>query len=296
MEPALSVLQALLNRRNGRQDDYRIGLIVAGGGMRGCISAGMLACLHDEGLAGLFDCLYGVSAGVPNSCYFLGGQPEGAVSLYRQLANKEHFINYRRSFRGYPLIDGEFLMSCLLEGPSPLPWEKITESKTPLHITTTVFSTGDTKFWRSPSDVENLKLLVEASGQLPTITGHPVIIGEEAYCDGAISCPLPSRQAIADGCTHILCLVNTPKGSAHAKRLEQRLSYLYLQRRVPRLAHLYPLHESYYKQATELLEEMPTAQIIAPQQLLPQLGTHEPAIIAAHQDGYDTMSRALCLV
>lgn len=44
-------------------DGRRIGLAIEGGGMRGCVGAGMASCLHFLGLADSFDCVYGSSAG-----------------------------------------------------------------------------------------------------------------------------------------------------------------------------------------------------------------------------------------
>ncbi|CAN0533353.1 unnamed protein product, partial [Ectocarpus sp. 8 AP-2014] len=44
-------------------DGRRIGLAIEGGGMRGCVAAGMASCLHFLGMADSFDCVYGASAG-----------------------------------------------------------------------------------------------------------------------------------------------------------------------------------------------------------------------------------------
>ncbi|CAN0077833.1 unnamed protein product, partial [Phaeothamnion confervicola] len=63
------VSQALIHRLSvksmpfARSDGLKIGLAIEGGGMRGCVSAGMASCLHYLGLQPCFDAVYGSSAG-----------------------------------------------------------------------------------------------------------------------------------------------------------------------------------------------------------------------------------------
>ncbi|CAN0198086.1 unnamed protein product, partial [Ectocarpus fasciculatus] len=62
-------VQALLERATAgtkpsmHGDGRKIGLAIEGGGMRGCVAAGMASCLHFLGMADSFDCVYGASAG-----------------------------------------------------------------------------------------------------------------------------------------------------------------------------------------------------------------------------------------
>ena len=77
------VLRALLERKRTRSkpgarcDNYRIGLAVEGGGMRGVISAGATGEILRMGFADCFDAVYGSSAGAMNLTYYLAKQPEG---------------------------------------------------------------------------------------------------------------------------------------------------------------------------------------------------------------------------
>jgi predicted patatin/cPLA2 family phospholipase len=288
-----SVIRLLHERRNGQEDQHKLALIIGGGGMRGCISAAMLSCLYEAGMSKLFDAVYAVSSGVPNSCHFLTGQPQKAISLYQRLAEKERFISRKRFLRGGLLIDGEFLMQQLLEGPTSILWEELSEIEIPLTLVTTAYETGETKFWRNPRDITRLRLLVEASGQVPTITGQAVEIDKRSYCDGAISCPLPIQLALSE-CTHILCLVNTPKGQNHAGLVERKTSSWYLQRRVPHLAYRYSEHQAIYKSSIDLLSShAASTAVIYPEELLPQLTTDPKEVEEAIVDGYRSMSQAL---
>ena len=74
--PALQLLRqrALASSTPGaRRDPFKLGLVVEGGGMRGCVSGGALQALADLGLRDIFDAVYGSSAGAINSTYFLTG-------------------------------------------------------------------------------------------------------------------------------------------------------------------------------------------------------------------------------
>jgi hypothetical protein len=76
--PALQLLRqrALASSTPGaRRDPFKLGLVVEGGGMRGCVSGGALQALADLGLRDVFDAVYGSSAGAINSTYFLTGAP-----------------------------------------------------------------------------------------------------------------------------------------------------------------------------------------------------------------------------
>lgn len=53
LHPALHVLQERLrcgSKPGARQDSYKLGLAVEGGGMRGSVTAGALRALHDLGV------------------------------------------------------------------------------------------------------------------------------------------------------------------------------------------------------------------------------------------------------
>lgn len=52
----------------------QVGLAIEGGGMRGCVSAGMIATLYNLDLMDTFDAVYGSSAGSLVGAYAIAGQ------------------------------------------------------------------------------------------------------------------------------------------------------------------------------------------------------------------------------
>lgn len=95
------VFEALRRRRaegskpGARNDGLKIGLVVEGGGMRGCISAGGVGALLQEGYYDCFDAAYGSSAGAMNLTYYLAKQPEGVAAYEEDLCDGT-FLDLKR--------------------------------------------------------------------------------------------------------------------------------------------------------------------------------------------------------
>ena len=62
------------SRAGERRDGMKIALAIEGGGMRGCVAAGMAAAVSELGLIESFDAVYGSSAGSLIGAYMLSGQ------------------------------------------------------------------------------------------------------------------------------------------------------------------------------------------------------------------------------
>lgn len=70
------IVQNNRNRNNyySNKKKDKIALVVEGGGMRGCVSAGMVCAIHFLGLSDTIDVVYGSSAGAVIAAYFVSGQ------------------------------------------------------------------------------------------------------------------------------------------------------------------------------------------------------------------------------
>jgi hypothetical protein len=91
-------------------DGYKIALAIEGGGMRGCVTAGMVAAVHHLGLSDTIDVVYGSSAGTVIGAYFITRQlPWFGPELYYDALTTagDRFINAKRFLRavGLGLLD-----------------------------------------------------------------------------------------------------------------------------------------------------------------------------------------------
>lgn len=92
------------------EDGFRVALAIEGGGMRGCVTAGMVAAIHCLGLEDTIDVVYGSSAGTVIGAYFITRQLPwfGPELYYDALTTAEgRFINTKRFLRavGLGLLD-----------------------------------------------------------------------------------------------------------------------------------------------------------------------------------------------
>lgn len=143
-----------------RDDGCKIAVVIEGGGMRGCVSAGMVCALHHLGLRDAVDVVYGSSAGSIVGAYFITGQlPWFGPELYYDkltTAGKD-FIDTRRLSRvlgvgladprllkdvltrpnnGKPVLNLSFLLNDTMQRSKPLDWEKFShrQSVQPLKV------------------------------------------------------------------------------------------------------------------------------------------------------------------
>ncbi len=80
--PVLELLHARVrsgSQPGERQDGYKIGLAIEGGGMRGAVSAGAAAATNLLGLSDAFDAVYGSSAGALIAAFFVSRQLNGTI-------------------------------------------------------------------------------------------------------------------------------------------------------------------------------------------------------------------------
>lgn len=212
------VLDVVRNRREAGSkpghrdagDTAKVGLAVEGGGMRGVISAAMLACLEDRGLADAFDAVYGISSGAINAAYFLTDNVWYPTSIYFDDLTTGEFISYRRALLGGSLLSLDYAYNVVVERVKPLRYEMVLSSPVPLTIGITLVDEVRTLAATGFTSRADLKSALTASSWLPVaIRGTATYRGQRAI-DGGVLTALPFRLALADGCTHVLSLSTKP--------------------------------------------------------------------------------------
>jgi predicted patatin/cPLA2 family phospholipase len=135
-----------------RGDNHRVALSIEGGGMRGCVSAGMICAVHHLNLTSAIDVVYGSSAGTVVGSYLITGQLPwfGPEVYYDRLTTAgRKFIDSRRLLRalgfglldprlfkdvltrrgqgGKPVLNLPFLLKTTMQDTKPLDWAKFVE-------------------------------------------------------------------------------------------------------------------------------------------------------------------------
>ncbi|NKY34115.1 patatin [Nocardia speluncae] len=213
--PDHPVLEILRRRRDSgstpgnRRDSAKVALTVAGGGMRGAISAAMCAQLEEAGFRDAFDIVYGCSAGAINAAYFLS-QPVGTcwypLSIYYEDLSGGRLIRYTEPLRGRAALNLDYLFDEVLGSKKPLDYGAAAGAQAGLVVLTTDVEAGETYAARHFPTGEVLKAFLRAGARPPLAVRGESRIDGRRLVDGALLAPPQFRLALADGCTHVLAL------------------------------------------------------------------------------------------
>eukprot|EP01033_Poteriospumella_lacustris_P004175 gene4175-2975_t len=192
------------------KDDKKIALAIEGGGMRGCVSAGMAAAISYLGLTDSFDAVYGSSAGAVVGAYLITNQfpYEGPEIYYNVLTSRvKSFLDKKNIFRsaglgfldlrlqslidlfdkryGGPVLNLDYVCEEVIRKIQPLNWQVFWAKQTtlPLHVIVSgLLSEKSIPLSAAANDfstIEELASCIKASMALPGITGPPVRLNAE---------------------------------------------------------------------------------------------------------------------
>jgi predicted patatin/cPLA2 family phospholipase len=223
------VVQVLISRRSQvsvpghRQDGFRVGLAVEGGGMRGVLSGAMLSALADCGFVDSFDALYAYSAGAINSAYFVSCGGWQSLSVYYDDLVSKQFFAYRRLLGHKPLVSLDFVFDTVVEERNPLNYRRLLSSPIQLHLIASSVDQVKPFTFKEFHAKKDVKTALRASSCIPIIGGPPVVYHGERFVDGAVLLSHPFLAARADGCTHVLVIRTRSHNSSAGKLTVDKL-------------------------------------------------------------------------
>lgn len=239
LHPVLEILkrrQETNSKPGHRKDDRKVALCIEGGGMRGSVSAGMVAAIKYCGLENVFDVVYGCSAGSIVGAYFVSRQlPMYGAQIYYDILcsipeSGQRFIDlwafrhhpyfrpvwksreyYAEGTRPVMLLDR--LIDNVMRSQRPLDWDAFmkTHKHQPLKPIASSLSMMEARSLDGFSTLDELLECLRASARVPGIAGNPVKINGEFYADGLLFEPIPYRSALREGCTDVLVVRSRPE-------------------------------------------------------------------------------------
>ncbi len=239
--PVLEVLHERVragSQPGQRNDAFKVGLAIEGGGMRGAVSAGAAAAVNLLGLSDAFDSVYGSSAGALIAAFFVSRQLNGTI-IYSDIlpAAGKRFLDRTQlipamgllpGVEAKPVINLQFLED-VVRNTVRLDWESFSKHNAvqPLNIIASNLESMHSLALRSQDGhfecLEGLLRCLKSSMCVPGVAGPPVRLNftcqhtaeekEEAFADALIFEPIPFRSAVEDGCTHVVTLRTRPDGS-----------------------------------------------------------------------------------
>jgi predicted patatin/cPLA2 family phospholipase len=255
------VAKLILSRRaagstpQNRNDGRRIALAIEGGGMRGVISAGMVAALEQLGLRDSFDCVYGCSAGAVSAAYFVAGQARYGTTIFYDNINNRKFIDLRRLLWRRPVLSLEFLLDHVCVREKPLAFGAVLSSDVPLFVVSSSVTRKKSVVLKDFVDGASLLSALRGSARMPFFAGPPVEHAGDRLLDASIYQYIPFSSAVNDGATDVVVLLSRPAGVLRGKPglMEHLLVVPYLQRLDPELASHYLGRAEQYRRELETI-------------------------------------------
>ena len=243
----------LLHRRQAgaHDDDAHLALCIEGGGLRGAVSAGMVAALVDLGFtADHFDSVYGSSAGALNAAFFIDGAVAAAMPLYYRDV-PAYFLRWSRLLRGQPLVALDRLIDRTISLDRPLDFERVIASGKLRVLATDIGEAAllgkgpqrvGVRCFPPAATPDELRDQLRASTRIPIVGGAPVVITDgagpggtpaaRAYLDAFLTEGVPLETPVRNGATHVVLLATKPPAAVPR---EGRLMSAYLRRYLARL-------------------------------------------------------------
>lgn len=268
----------------------KLGLVLEGGAMRGVTVAGSTLALEQLGLRDRFHALYGVSAGAITASYFAAGQSTWGTSVFYDDLLQSDFFSWKRALQNEAPMNVDFVLD-VIRKRKPLDVDAVLREN--VHIFASQVRSGRLVHWKDFSDREDLFAALRAAVTMPIIAGGPYRYRGGLYFDGGVHTSVPWKEALSDGCTHLLVLLSRPEDSPRpaASKIEKLLADNIFARKYPELVPSYLRRiDSYNNDLRELREkESEGAAIltVAPRSGVMPIGSferkREPLLLGARQ-------------
>lgn len=304
MHPTHPVLLELRARRDGAPHTGRLALAIEGGGMRGVVSAGMVAALQELGYGPhLFDAVFGSSAGSINGAYFIAGQAPYGTSIYFEDITGREFIDARRLASRRPVLDLGFLLGEVATTRKPLDTARVLAYRE-LYTIATNATTGKKTVFEPAGDAQTLLRHLQAGATIPFVAGAPYRVHDHTYVDASLAETIPWETPLERGFDFVLALSTRPRNAvARASGAQRLLSAAWLRKTSPELRAMIENRAASSPQRARALEEFtnnptsgPYVYALCPDvadQSVRQLERNPSALIAGATAGYRAVASAL---
>lgn len=162
-------------------------LIFEGGGMRACVSAGVVVRLIESGLN--FPLACGISAGATHTFNYTSRDTWRAENSFTSFATDPNFGSWRTFVKGKGIFNTDYLYGegCYPDGAYRFDIEAFQASPTDVRISAFCVDTASPVYW-SKADMPDLESTLRCAQASSTMPGFmpPVEIDGVTYVDGAL--------------------------------------------------------------------------------------------------------------
>ncbi|WP_069649311.1 patatin-like phospholipase family protein [Caloranaerobacter ferrireducens] len=173
----------------------KAGLVLEGGGMRGCYTSGVLDFFMEKDL--YFPYIIGVSAGACNASSYISRQKGRSIKINLDYAKDDRYISYKNLITKGSIFGMDFIFNEIPNKLIPFDFETFNKAKEKFIIVATDCKTGQPVYF-DKDECEDVIKAIKASSSLPFVA--PIVEMEGKFLlDGGIADPLPIKKSIEDG-------------------------------------------------------------------------------------------------
>ena len=235
----------------------KVGILDAGGGVRGIYGAGVLDYCLEKGIR--FDYGIGVSAGAANIASYKSGQSGRNYTFYVEYTQRPEYMSARNFLRNGSYIDLEYAYGTLSNsgGEYPMDYDAYIADPLSFEIVATEVMTGKAPYFSGDDLSRDAYQVFMATCCVPVIN-KPYEVDGVPYYDGALSDPLPVDRALSQGCDKLVLIVTRPRDFIRKNNKDRKLARL-IQRKYPAAARAFTdraeLYNTQMRRAKELEKE-----------------------------------------
>ncbi len=171
------------------------GLVLEGGGMRGCFTAGILDFFIEKDIN--FSHVYGVSAGCIMGANYIGGQKDRGFRTFTSYIGNKDYHGVGQWLKHGDFYNVDFAYRKIPFELDRADFEAYRNNPAKFYSVISNIETGKAEYYHI-TDIEKEMDYMRASASLPLIS-HPVQLDGKKFLDGGICDSIPLEKSIEHG-------------------------------------------------------------------------------------------------
>lgn len=246
----------------------KYGLVLAGGGMRGLFSAGVIDVLMENDIK--FDALAGVSAGAAFGCNYKSGQIRRVIRYSTRFCKDKRFCSFHSLVKTGDLFGADFCYHAIPEKLDIFDNKTFDASTVDFWVVCTDVNTGKPVYHKcGPVSYDEFEW-IRASSSMP-MAARIVDVGGYSLLDGGLSDAIPLKFMESRGCEKNVVVLTQPRD--YFKKPERLTGIMKLKyRKYPELVRAARNRHKMYNSELKYIkaaEQEGRAFVIAPPEKLP---------------------------
>lgn len=226
------------------------GLVLEGGGLRGCFTTGVIDVFIKNGIE--FDVVTGVSAGACHACSYLAGQKGRAIAVARDYIDHPEYCSTKNLIKTGNLFGEQYVFHDIPEKLYPVDNEAFKRNKSEFYVAVTDCESGKAYYPRITDLFDDIEW-IRASCSLPLMS-KLVMIDEKPYLDGGIADSIPIKFSEQRGCGKNVVVLTRDRN--YRKKRESMYGLMAVKyRKFPRLLEAIKQRHHTYNQTLEYICE-----------------------------------------